>query len=173
MAALIRTDGQPHPVLCTDHLFVGSVGCVLNAASLRDAGITHTLCVGAGVSPPPESTVVELGLTHGHFGVTDTPDSDICSIFEPCFEFIEECKRVSGRVLVYCFQGKSRSVTVAMAYLMKYHNLSCVSALAAIRQTRPIAKPNLGFIVALRKYERELALLLEVGKDTEEYDTGQ
>ncbi|CAM9569963.1 unnamed protein product, partial [Ectocarpus fasciculatus] len=164
IAALSRTDGQPLPVLSVEHLCIGSVGCAVSAAVLRAAGITHTLCVGEGVLPPPQEIVAELGLTHCHFGVKDTPESDICSIFEPCFAFIEECKRLHGRVLVYCFQGKSRSVTVAAAYLMKYYGLSFVSALETIRQTRPIASPNLGFTVVLRRYERELVSSTEEGK---------
>lgn len=155
-AKLARTDGAPVPIQGHDDIFIGSVGCIGNIHALRDSGITHTLCVGAGVEAPIESLQLELGITHADIGVTDRPDIDISIIFDLCFSVFENCKSAHGKILIYCFQGKSRSVTVLVAYLMKYYNMTFVESLKLIRQTRPSAEPNLGFIVTLRKYERML-----------------
>ncbi|KAI9734729.1 MAG: tyrosine protein phosphatase yvh1 [Claussenomyces sp. TS43310] len=49
--------------------------------------------------------------------------------------------------------GKSRSVTVALAYLLSTRrHLDLASALALIRETRPMAEPNDGFMQQLQLY---------------------
>jgi hypothetical protein len=50
--------------------------------------------------------------------------------------------------------GKSRSVTVMIAYLLRQHpELTVSSALELIRQSRPIAEPNDGFMAQLELYK--------------------
>jgi hypothetical protein len=156
LAKLLHFDSEPAPIRGIEHLYIGSVGCVLSSSALQAAGITHTLCVGEGVEAPSEEILSETGIFHRNIGVLDKPDVDIQAIFDSCFDFIEDTKRCGGHVLVYCFQGKSRSATVLTAYLMKHYDMSFVTSLTLIRETRPAASPNLGFIVSLRKYERLL-----------------
>lgn len=51
--------------------------------------------------------------------------------------------------------GKSRSVTVAIAYLLRqYPHHTVSSALEQIRESRPIAEPNDGFIAQLELYKK-------------------
>lgn len=52
--------------------------------------------------------------------------------------------------------GKSRSVTVAIAYLVATRPTTCPdvpTALALIRETRPMAEPNSGFMAQLELYK--------------------
>lgn len=50
--------------------------------------------------------------------------------------------------------GKSRSVTITIAYLLrKYPHHTVASALALIRESRPIAEPNDGFMAQLELYK--------------------
>ena len=50
--------------------------------------------------------------------------------------------------------GKSRSVTVVIAYLLRQHPHHTVSsALSLIRESRPIAEPNEGFMAQLELYK--------------------
>jgi dual specificity phosphatase 12 len=52
--------------------------------------------------------------------------------------------------------GKSRSVTVALAYLLSTRPTTCPdvpTALALIRETRPMAEPNSGFMTQLELYK--------------------
>lgn len=81
--------------------------------------------------------------------------------------------------------GKSRSVTIAIAYLLsKYPHHTVDSALALVREGRPIAEPNDGFMAQLQLfkemgcpknieeepkyqrwlYQREVALSLATGR---------
>ena len=59
--------------------------------------------------------------------------------------------------MVHCYQGKSRSVAIIMAYLIIKHGFSVESSLERIRLVRPLAEPNTGFLSALRALELEAA----------------
>ena len=50
--------------------------------------------------------------------------------------------------------GKSRSVTITIAYLLRqYPHHTVASALDLVRETRPIAEPNDGFMAQLELYK--------------------
>lgn len=53
----------------------------------------------------------------------------------------------------YSLAGMSRSVTVAVAYIMSVTNLSWKEALKVVRAGRSVANPNLGFQTQLQEYE--------------------
>jgi len=56
-------------------------------------------------------------------------------------------------VLVNCAQGKSRSGTMATAYVMARLKVPVADALARIRAVRPLVQPNPAFMRALREFE--------------------
>lgn len=53
-------------------------------------------------------------------------------------------------VLVHCAQGRSRSSTVVVAYIMWSRGLHYTDALALVQRARSMAQPNPGFESALR-----------------------
>ncbi|KAK4184010.1 tyrosine-protein phosphatase, partial [Podospora australis] len=77
----------------------------------------------------------------------------------------EEGKKEKGAVLVHCAMGKSRSVTAVVAYLLWKHphrfgrsdpsttaKDAVQKAVEWVRQTRPIAEPNEGFMEQLEMF---------------------
>ncbi len=91
----------------------------------------------------------------------DKPDEDLSKILEPCIAFIDSCRNYDkGNILIHCFQGKSRSVSVCCAYLMSRFHLSLNEAMRVIKDARPIADPNIGFIQQLRDFEKKLTVLI-------------
>ena len=54
--------------------------------------------------------------------------------------------------------GRSRSVSIAIAYVMHKEGISLDIALARVKETRPQADPNHSFMTQLRELESELGL---------------
>ena len=66
----------------------------------------------------------------------------------------------AGRtVLINCAQGKSRSGTMAVAYVVAKLKVTVDEALARVRTNRPMVQPNPTFLKALRSFEAELLKL--------------
>lgn len=74
---------------------------------------------------------------------------------EECLEFIHRCRQVTN-VFVHCYAGVSRSVTIVVAYLMRFWGWGLKVAIAFVQAKRIVAKPNDGFMEQLRKYEEKL-----------------
>ncbi|KAK9809664.1 hypothetical protein WJX73_001963 [Symbiochloris irregularis] len=85
--------------------------------------------------------------------VQDLPNEDLLVHFPKAIAFIAEARSEGGAVLVHCFAGVSRSVTLVTAYLMKTEGLSRDDALDSVRQARSCADPNAGFRRQLQQWE--------------------
>ncbi|KAM5569281.1 dual specificity protein phosphatase 1-like [Rosa sericea] len=138
------------PCKIEEGLFLGSIGAAHNKDELKKLNITHILTVAGSLAPAyPNEFVYKV------LNVVDKESTDLKQHFDECFNYIEEGKR-SGGVLVHCFVGKSRSVTIVLAYLMKKHGMSLSEALEHVRSRRPQASPNAGFMSQLQDFERSL-----------------
>ncbi len=62
---------------------------------------------------------------------------------------------ISGKVMVYCRQGVSRSTTIVLGYLMLKHKLKLQDALRQVREHREVC-PNNGFLQQLCDYNDKL-----------------
>ena len=104
--------------------------------------------------------------------VHDSPEAELSTHFDACFAFMREALAAGGGVLVHCFAGRSRSVTVLLAFLMRQQHLTLQArpshwrdlptplprrsraappanyqaALAMVHAVRPFACPNQGFM---------------------------
>lgn len=59
-------------------------------------------------------------------------------------------------MLVHCHAGKSRSVSLVLAWLMTRRRWPLNRALDFLRRMRPEAEPNAGYLAALLRLEEEL-----------------
>lgn len=64
----------------------------------------------------------------------------------------------NGHVLVNCQMGISRSVSLVIAYLIRYHKMTFYDAKNYVQRYRPCANPNLAFCGMLVKFEKYLNL---------------
>jgi len=75
----------------------------------------------------------------------DTQDQDISDALEEALRIVDRVEATGGKVLVYCFEGRSRSVSVCLAYLITRKGMSLADALSFVQSHRPEAQPNAGF----------------------------
>lgn len=65
---------------------------------------------------------------------------------------IDEARSTGSSVLVHCAQGKSRSTSLVVAYIMWKNKVDPLQALQLVQQHRPLAEPNPGFMSQLKAY---------------------
>ncbi len=127
---------------------------VCNKDYLIKHKITHV------VSALPEnlceiSEIKELGIVQKRIHCEDCDTFNLYDRLHESADFIlEGCQK--GNVLVHCAAGISRSTTCLLSYYIKHRNMSMQEALSLVRKSRPIATPNSGFQVQLRKFEGEV-----------------
>jgi hypothetical protein len=134
-------------------LCLGAIQGARDHAALRQLKNTHAVsCAANRFSAVLEGSGVEHAL-----GVlpADPPNADIQPHFERCTKFIRDARESDGRTFVFCHAGQSRSVTIALAFLMAHGsppNLEPMLLKGAFRHVydpRPIRHPNPGFRKAL------------------------
>lgn len=128
-------------------IFIGPVSAASSISLLQANSISHVLSVGTS----PSSKVP--GVAYHRVSVTDSPSSSILKISGTTCDIIEaalQSNNGTGRILVHCSAGISRSPAVVAAYLMKYHDMSLRMALGQIVRSRPQASPNSGFLQELK-----------------------
>ncbi|XP_042381231.1 dual specificity protein phosphatase 1-like [Zingiber officinale] len=144
-----REDNVPCKI--EEGLFLGSVGAALNKPALKNLNITHILTVAKSLDPAfPDEFIYKK------IDVFDTPGTELDKHFDECFNFIDEARSSGGSVLVHCFAGMSRSVTIVLAYLMKKNHITLREALSLVRGKRPRVAPNHGFLTQLENFEKSL-----------------
>jgi len=85
--------------------------------------------------------------------VEDSPTENLLQYFPRSTEFIMAALCTSGKVLVHCLAGVSRSPAVVAAFLMEAYGLSPQQAINKIRESRPLVRPIVGFWDQLQVYE--------------------
>ena len=148
-------------------LWLGSSGCLENAADrtqtpvqrLESDGFTHVVACAAvpGVDLASATNLRTLELAMKDDGKFEELEGNALS--ESTMNFIDDAVAAEGgKCLVYCLQGKSRSVSVVIGWLLLRGKVETVDdALVKIREQRPQAAPNMGFVLCLKKLERRLA----------------
>jgi predicted protein tyrosine phosphatase len=101
-------------------------------------------------------STVRMGWGVVRDGSNDTALADIAQYFDSAYDFISTAVRSGHGVLIHCARGVSRSVAVALAYLIREHGLPLADAYVRVRSVRPQAKPNANFLRQLVAYEKRV-----------------
>lgn len=128
-------------------LFIGNFRDSKDERQLEENNITHIVSIHDNAKPLREDR------TYLCISASDIPGQDISQHFTECFDFIHSARLSGGAVLIHCLAGVSRSVTVAVAYVMSVTTLGWKEALFAVRQARTCANPNFGFKRQLHDFE--------------------
>jgi Dual specificity phosphatase, catalytic domain len=91
--------------------------------------------------------------------VVDIASAPISQYFLDAVTFIAKSLQDNVPVFVHCEQGKSRSASIVLAFLVAVKRMSLQAAFALVRSARPVIQPNMGFVQQLAAWERTCRLL--------------
>ncbi len=117
-----------------------------------------------------------IRIRHEIIELKDLAETDLLPVLPDALMLIDEalgCQTTRGNgsdgsnsdinqqriCLVQCARGASRSASIVIAYLLSRHRSRFKSfddALQQVRKVRPVAQPNIGFSLALHKFEKTL-----------------
>mmetsp|Transcript_10114 Transcript_10114/g.20064 ORF Transcript_10114/g.20064 Transcript_10114/m.20064 type:complete len:233 (-) Transcript_10114:307-1005(-) len=129
-----------------DKLYLSSLACA-NYGFLARKKVSAVVSIGNEVLESKRDLRVK------QIVIEDNPNARICEHIDKTCAFIHLHVR-HGKVLVHCEQGRSRSATIVLAYLIRYQKMTLEEAYNFV-QTKRWISPNIGFIGALLQFERE------------------
>ncbi|XP_077016663.1 dual specificity protein phosphatase 18 isoform X2 [Tamandua tetradactyla] len=135
----------------TSSLYISGGVAANNKLMLSSSHITTVINVSVEVV----NTVYE-DIHYLQVPVADAPSARLYDFFDPIADHIHSVSLEQGRALLHCAAGVSRSATLCLAYLMKYHAMSLLEAHTWAKSCRPIIRPNNGFWEQLIHYEFQL-----------------
>lgn len=150
----------PEPFsIITPNILVGSDQLPSSTSAckqLSDIGVTHILNMAAEI--PINPLVLESNLFKVKWiPVYDNTEVDLDDALQSAISFIDEAisGSSSAKVFVHCKAGRSRSVSVVIGYLVTHQKHTLKTAYELVRRVRKGVSPNLGFMAALLKVEKE------------------
>lgn len=155
----------------SDHLYVSDMYTAMNERFLRANRIQYVLrVIDFDIDDDTMNMYASLNIDHATYLMEDSPIENLYGKLNVLTRIIDEKVRANINVLVHCFAGASRSVSVVAAFLLKKHYdaLSLETNIAGerifrlndildeIKSKRACADPNTGFVYQLYKYELDL-----------------
>jgi len=136
------------------NLWVGGIGSSCNKKSLKENGIDMIVSAVYGAT-----AYHPFDFNYEKANLCDTGDENIIKDFERLLPEIRQSILNGKGVLVHCMAGRSRSVSIVAAYLIKYHHMSAEEALKLMKQKRSCINPNEGYRNQLIEYEKQIRQL--------------
>lgn len=90
-----------------------------------------------------------------YIAANDHESFDLSIFFDQAADFISQILTQTN-IMVHCLAGVSRSVSLVIAYFIKYRQMTFTEAFQLIKSRRKIIHPNDGFIKQLKTYEDRL-----------------
>ncbi|XP_054821573.1 dual specificity protein phosphatase PHS1-like isoform X2 [Prosopis cineraria] len=155
IALISEAANSEKPSRVANNLFIGGALAARSLYTLQQLGITHIMCLCTNEIGQSDSQFPDL-FAYKNFFVCDDEDSNINSIFEEACDLISYVEEAGHRILVHCFEGKSRSVTLVLAYLMLRKKCTLLEAWNAMKRVHRRAQPNDGFAKILMELDQKL-----------------
>lgn len=139
-------------------IYIGDMYAAKDKRALQSHLITHVLNAADGKFNVNTGASFYRDTRITYFGVEafDMESFDLSPFFYPAANFIKSAlSSPTGKVLVHCAMGLSRSSSLVLAYLMIHEKLTLVQALKAVSENRNVS-PNQGFLEQLRALDMKL-----------------
>lgn len=112
-----------HLCKVTKALFISNARSACSNELIQQEAVT--LCINVSKQQPfPSAAIKKLQVP-----VYDDPNEDLYIHFDRCADAIQKEADGGGCTVVYCKNGRSRSATICIAYLMKHCKLTLLDAI--------------------------------------------
>ena len=127
-----------------NNMYLGDTNAAGNETYLEENNITVVVNCASGYSSNYKRLKsLELNLK-------DYPTENLFPKFDVAYKFVKEYKE--NNILIHCLQGKSRSPSFVIFYLMKEKRWDYDTCMNFVKEKRPIVSPNAGFVTQLKEY---------------------
>ena len=141
-----------------DFLYISSYKTASTVTDLKHLKITNIINCSGDLCEnlTPESSL--LNIEYLTLNIRDNVSENIECLFFKCINYINKVKENNGRVLIHCYKGVSRSVSIVIAYLIYLYKWTYDEAFDFVQSKRSIANPNIGFYLQLKTFHKRLTL---------------
>ena len=145
----------------TSALFISNARSACSDELIQQEAVT--LCINVSKQQPfPSSS----GVTKLQIPVYDDPNEDLYSHFDRCADAIQKEAKRGGHSVVYCKNGRSRSATVCIAYLMKHRKMTLIEAVQVSGEDGNRQKEISRYMVKIITFLEILLLVLKLNEMT-------
>ena len=138
-------------IVLIDQLYQGRGDQATNSKIINDLKITHVVNISCEHKSAFPDRVKYLTIN-----LEDVSQANLKPYFPKAYNFIDDCFKSGGRVLVHCNLGVSRSSTITISYLMKSRKWNMKVAHDFLKDRRSCVRPNRGFLQQLSAWEVEV-----------------
>ena len=132
------------------NLWLGALSSSCNRDELQRRDIETIISAALG-----SSAIFPFDFKYERAKLRDVENEDILTDIHRLLPIIRREILAGKGLLCHCHAGKSRSVTIVAAYLIRYHKMGAIEALGFIKDRRTQIDPNPGYIEQLIQFEGE------------------
>ena len=149
----IKKDEDYNEIL-KDFLYISGYKTASTSTDLQNMKITNIINCSGDLC----ENLCFSGINYLTLNIRDNVSENIECLFFKCINYINEAKEKNGRVLIHCYKGVSRSVSVLISYLIFLNKWTYDEAFDFVQSKRSIANPNIGFYLQLKTFHKRITL---------------
>ena len=149
----IKRDEDYNEIL-KDFLYISGYKTASTASDLENLKITNIINCSGDLC----ENLSFSGINYLTLNIRDNVSENIECLFFKCIDYINEAREKKGRVLIHCYKGVSRSVSILISYLIYLNKWTYDEAFDFVQSKRSIANPNIGFYLQLKLFHKRITL---------------
>ena len=153
-----RTQEEDYNEIIKDFLYISSYKTASTVTDLKNLKITNIINCSGDLCENLSNDSSLLNIEYLTLNIRDNVSENLECLFFLCINYINDVKEKKGRVLIHCYKGVSRSVSIVIAYLIYLYKWSYDKAFDFVQSKRSIANPNIGFYLQLKTFYKRLTL---------------
>ena len=153
-----RKNEEDYNEIIKDFLYISSYKTASTIIDLQNLKITNIINCSGDLCKNLFQESSLLNIEYLTLNIRDNVSENIECLFFKCINYINNAKEKNGRVLIHCYKGVSRSVSIAIAYLIYFYKWTYDKAFDFIQSKRSIANPNISFYLQLKTFQKRLTL---------------